>query len=138
MSILGEQSRPINLDNLGGQANNVLIGIPCASNVATGNVVLVSGGVASHAIASSFSNSNFIGIVEEKISTITCNVRVAGLTEPVFTGLSEASEYYLSDVTPGLATTSIPVDSGTIVVRVGQPFSATEMVVNKGDRVERT
>lgn len=138
MSLLGEQSTPFNAQIVGNAANVLLTNIPCHSSVISTTVVMMSGGVASHAIASSFSHSNFIGVVEKKVSTESCNIRVAGLTPPIFTGLSEQYEYNLSDVSGGVIMVSIPTDPGTVFVRVGQPFDSMTLLVTKGTRLVRT
>ena len=82
-----------------------------------------SSGVALRAQADVIGNSNVIGFIESKSDSTTCNIRVLGVSEEIFTGLDVTKEYYLSAVTPGLITTAIPTGSGNVVLKMGQPFS---------------
>lgn len=121
-----------------GGANVVLTNVPCLASVYVGAAVRMdSGGTAQNAIADSIANSNVIGIVENKPSSTTCNIRVLGVSDAIFAGLDVTKEYYLSDAVAGELSTSIPTASGSVVLRVGQPFSATEFLMNKGQQVVR-
>ena len=121
-----------------GGANVVLLNVPCNSSVYVGAAVrMTSGGTAVNAQADSIANSNVIGVVEAKPSTNTCNIRVMGVSDAVFSGLDVTKEYYLSDAVAGQISTTIPTASGSVVLRVGQPFSATEFLMNKGQQVVR-
>lgn len=73
-----------------------------------------------------------IGLVEAKTSSVLCNIRVLGSSTDIFAGLDVTKEYYLSDVTPGAIGTTIPIASGHVVLKVGQPFSATSFLMLKG------
>ena len=127
----------VNESNIGG-ANAVLIDIDCDASVFVGAAVRMSvGGVAENAIADSITNSNVIGIVESKSSATKCNIRIAGYSLPVFAGLDVTKEYFLSDTIAGGIQTSAPTLSGHIKVKLGQPFSATEFLYMKGDRIIR-
>ena len=121
----------------GGSPNVILTDVPCDPSVAVGDVVRMSSGVAVQALADSFANSNSIGIIESKASTTLCNIRVLGTTGEIFTGLDETMEYYLSDTVPGAMTTTPPTATGSIYLKIGQPFSSTRLLVLKGERIER-
>ena len=94
-------------------------------------------GTAQNAIADSLANSNMIGICESKSSINVCDIRVLGTTGALYSSLDTTKEYYLSDSTPGQITTTIPSASGHVVLKIGQPFSSTEMLVLKGQRTVR-
>lgn len=120
-------------------ARVVLKNVPCASSVYIGAAVRMSGGTAINAIADSLINSNIIGIVESKPSINQCNIRVAGLTEGnIFSGLDETREYFLSDSLAGGLTTTPPSASGSILLRVGQPYDSQTLLCIKGQRVVRS
>ena len=118
-------------------ANSVLKGVPCEQSVFVGGVVIALDGVMRLASASSYATSNFFGVVVKKVSDTICWVRVSGVSEPVFSGLVESEEYYLS-LTPGQIATTPPVGSGTVIAKVGQPFSSTRLLLSKGMRIVRT
>jgi len=138
MAALGsilQSNNPPSLD--GGSAGILLKNVPCDASVYVGAAVKMVAGVAYNALADSLANSNVIGCVQAKPSTTTCDIRVTGKTIPAFVGLDETKEYFLSDVTPGLLTVTAPTSSGTIVLKLGQPFSSTEFVFYKGERFQR-
>jgi hypothetical protein len=118
-------------------AEVVLVNVPCDSSVYVGAAVKMLGGIAYNALADSLANSNVIGIAESKTTSTLCNVRVLGVSPAVYSGLDETKEYFLSDITEGLITTVVPTTSGHIILRVGQPFSSTRLLVLKGIRIER-
>ncbi len=135
-TVTGEKQQ-IDVSQIGG-ANVVLLNVPCASSVYVGAAVRMNvGGTAINAIADNLENSNIIGIVELKQSLNVCNIRVLGVSENLFSGLDVTKEYYLSDSVAGQITTTIPTASGSVVLRVGQPFSETDFLVNKGQRMQR-
>ena len=72
-----------------------------------------------------------------KGTATTCNIRVTGVSLSVFAGLDVTKEYYLSASVAGQITTTIPTNSGEVVIRIGQPYSATEILVNKGQATVR-
>lgn len=122
-----------------GAANNRIANVPCEAAAAIGDwVVMSASGVAYRALADSFANSNVLGVIEEKASATGCTVRVAGVTKPIFLGLDTTYEYFLSDTTPGGMTTIAPTGAGHVVLRVGQPFSATSFFVSRGQRMIRS
>ena len=119
-------------------ANVLLSNVPCATAVYVGAAVRMDGtGTAQNAIATSAANSNIIGIVESKSSSTVCSIRVLGVSEGLFTGLDVTKEYYLSDTVAGDITTTVPTASGSIILKVGQPYSATDFLVLKGTRTVR-
>ncbi len=119
-------------------ANVILKDVPCELSVYVKSAVKMnSSGVASNALADILSNSNVIGIVESKPTTTTCNIRVLGTTEAIFSGLDVTKEYYLSDSVAGELTLTPPINSGSVRLKVGQPFSSTEFLVIKGTRTVR-
>lgn len=127
----------IAVDSVGG-ANVVIQNVTCDNSVYVGSAVrLDSLGVAYNALADSLANSNVIGIVESKSSATVCNVRVLGVSEAIYSGLDVTKIYYLSDVTPGLITTSVPTVTGHVKLLLGQPRSATEFLIAKGERTVR-
>jgi len=119
------------------QANVVIEDVPCNSSVYVGAVVRMSSGTAINAIADSVINSNMIGVCESKSSSVLCNVRVLGISLAIFSGLDETKEYFLSDTVEGGITTTIPTTSGHVVLKIGQPYSTTEMLILKGQRSVR-
>lgn len=121
-----------------GSGNVVLANVPCEASVYVGAAVIMqNSGTAKNAIADSLANSNIIGIVESKPTTTTCNIRVLGVSEPIYSSLDVTKEYYLSDSVAGEITTAIPTASGSVMIKVGQPFSATEFLMIKGQPVVR-
>lgn len=121
-------------------ANTVISDVPCDASVYVGAAVIMNSfGVAQNALADNEVNANVIGIVVAKTTTTLCTIRFLGVTEGnIFVGLDVTKEYYLSDVTPGLITTVPPTLPGTVLLRVGQPFSATQLLVLKGLRIIRS
>ncbi len=95
------------------------------------------GGTAINAIADDITTSNVIGVVESKSNSVLCDIRVLGITSGIYAGLDVTREYYLSDAIAGQITTTIPTASGHVVLKLGQPFSATEFLVTKGQAVVR-
>lgn len=141
MKLIGQESgKQVLVDpNSVGGANVVLSKVPCETSVYVGAAVIMqASGIAKNALADSEANSNVIGIVESKPSVAECDIRVLGTTADIFAGLDVSKEYYLSATVAGGVTISPPTATGNIMLRVGQPFSATEMLVNKGQRIVRT
>jgi hypothetical protein len=127
----------IEIDDLGG-ANIVLPNVDCEASVYVGAAVVVDSlGEARNAIADSLANSNVIGVVQSKSSSVLCDIRVLGVTPGIFLGLDVTKEYYLSDTVAGQITTTVPTNPGTVKLKLGQPFSATEFLMSKGERTIR-
>lgn len=119
-------------------ANAVVYNVTCDPSVYTGAAVRMNGGIAYNALANSFATSNVLGLVEEKPSATSANVRLFGVSKENYLGLDETREYYLSDTIAGGVTTVAPTLPGHVILRVGQPFSGTQMVVDKGIRIIRS
>ena len=120
------------------EANLSIANVTCDASVFLGAVVRMNAsGEAENALADSLANSNIIGIVTEKPSSTVCTIRVLGVTDSIFTGLDVTQEYYLSDTNAGELSTSIPTASGSVIIKVGQPYSNTEFLVLKGSRTVR-
>ena len=131
MSVIRGGLRSVN------DANAVLRDIECDPDVYVGAAVRLSGGIAFNGFADSELHSNIIGIVEEKTSATSCNIRLFGYTLDIFTGLDESKVYFLSDTVPGEITTVVPSASGHIRLQIGKPFSTNSLVVLIGERVKR-
>lgn len=125
---------------LGPSSPNVIIdNVTCLSSVYIGALVKMNGsGVAENAQADVVANSNVIGVCEAKASSTICTIRVCGVTTAIYAGLDPTKEYFLSDTVAGGITTTPPTSSGNVVLKIGQPFSATEMLVLKGTRLVRS
>lgn len=121
----------------GNSANAILTGVPCDPSVSIGDFVRMDGGTAVKAIASSFEDSNVLGLVELVNGDNTCTVRINGVSEPIFSGLDETVEYYLSDSTAGAITDTAPTASNHVVIKLGQPFDSERLIVLKGSRIVR-
>lgn len=125
------------LDN--SKVNAVIPNVPCEATVFIGAAVVMKiDGVAKNGLADGIANSNIIGIVDSKKDSTTCTIRVANVTLDVFAGLDVTREYYLSSTVPGEITTSVPTASGTVRLKLGQPFSATSLLIMKGERMLRS
>lgn len=92
--------------------------------------------VAYNALADSFENSNVFGIVESKPTSTTCVVRSGGVSAANYFSLDVEDEYYLSDTYPGLIVPSAlkPSVSGRVAVKIGQPYSTSQLVYSRGER----
>lgn len=128
-----------------GQTNSVatdgsilLPAVPCESLALVGHWVRMNGsGIAIRAQADSTVNSNVLGVIVAKLSATSCNVRVLGVTTEIFSGLDETLEYYLSETVAGEMETFPPTGPGSIILKLGQPFSMTRFFVHKGIRIRR-
>lgn len=136
--IIGATSRAT-AASAGSLTGILLIDIPCDSSVyVKAAVYMDSGGTAFNALGDSTSTSNVIGLVESKSSSTLCDIRVSGTTPANFTGLDTTKEYFLSDTVAGEITDVAPSGTGHVILRVGQPLSATRFVVNQGQRIVLT
>lgn len=117
-------------------SSNILYNYACDESVYIGAAVRLQSGIAVNSIADSFSNSNVIGFVESKPTLTTCNIRIDGITEAIFSGLDETEEYYLSDtVSGGIVPYGLrPIIPGTILVKLGQPYTASRLLYKRGTR----
>lgn len=120
------------------QIGMLLFDVPCESTVYVGSAVTMRpDGVAKNGIATNYADSNIIGIVENKTSSTLCDIRFFGATSSIFVGLDVAQEYYLSDVTAGaiVPVAQAPLTTGHVRIKLGQPFSTSQFVFSKGDRI---
>jgi hypothetical protein len=120
-----------------GSTGLLLTNVPCDSTVYVSSFVYLSGGTAFLALADTWVTSNVAGLVVEKPTITTCTIRVSGLSAPLFLGLDESKEYFLSSTVPGGISTTAPSSPGNIALLLGQPFSTTQFIVNKGTRMTR-
>lgn len=117
-------------------ANSVIKGIPLDASVMLGDAVKLVGGVAFPAQADTLENSNVLGVVEQ-IDGLVGQIRVAGVTLPIYSGLEEEKEYFLSHVIAGGLSDTPPTSPGTVLLRLGQPYDDTRLLVIKGERTVR-
>ena len=121
-----------------GAGELVLRNVPCDVSVYIGSFVRIdSSGIAWNAQADIFSNSHVLGLVELKPTSTTCDILCFGLSSLVFVGLDPTLNYYLSDVTAGAMQTNIPIGSGKVMVKVGQPILDTTFVVRIDQQIRR-
>lgn len=136
MSIISQTSLPSSSPDL------VLFNQVSDASVITGDWVRLDNlGVLVKAFADDVDNANVFGLVESKNSPISANVRVGGVSEPVFLGLDVTKEYFLSDVLAGTMTkqgVNIPSDPNHVVIKLGQPVDATRFLVDRGLRFVRS
>jgi hypothetical protein len=117
---------------------SVITNVPCDPSTYIGGFVITNdSGVAFNALADGMENSNVIGVVEFKSSNILCDIRISGVSKGVFDNLDTTQDYYLSDTVPGGITIMPPVNTGTVRLKVGQPFSSKTMLISKGERLLR-
>jgi hypothetical protein len=121
----------------GNSVNAILTGVPCDASVVVGDFIRMDSGIAVKALADTLENSNVLGLVEQVNGDATCTVRINGVSVSIFAGLDSAAEYYLSDTVPGAITVTAPTAIGSVVLKLGQPFDATRLVVLKGSRIVR-
>jgi hypothetical protein len=117
-------------------ANSVIKGIQLDPSVVLGDAVKIIGGIAYPAQADSLENSNVLGVVEQ-IDGMTGQIRVAGVTLPIYSGLEEDKEYFLSDQIAGGLQDVPPTASGSVLLRIGQPYDEQRLFVLKGERTVR-
>jgi hypothetical protein len=121
-------------------ANAVLENVDCDPSVTVGDVVRVnSSGIAVKALADVLANALVLGVVESKSEPELATVRLSGISaEGIFSGLADATQYFLSETTAGLITPTAPVLSGQVVVKIGQSYGTDRLLVQIGERVLRT
>lgn len=149
----------------GGSSSNMLLGVPCEADVYPGACVRMKYGaavpsymaewttlssvlsigysnsatLAANALADAYENSNVIGVVESKSSSTVCDIRVYGIAPSVYLGLDITEEYYLSHTTPGgiVSSFNAPTSVGTVLLKIGQPYSGSSFFVSRGERLVR-
>ncbi len=120
------------------QVGMILFDVPCDPTVYVGAALcMTANGTAKNAIATSYADSNVIGIAENKTASDKVDIRFFGATGEIYNNLDVAQEYYLSDLIAGaiVPTSQAPLTSGHIRIKLGQPFSAKEFVFSKGERI---
>lgn len=96
--------------------------------------------IAVNALADTYSHSNVIGAVESKPTSTTAKVCVVGPTADNYIGLDILEEYYLSDTVPGgmVPLDEAPTDTGTVLLKLGQPLNPEQFLFNRGERLIRS
>lgn len=116
----------------------ILPNVPCEILVEVGHWVRMSSGIAIRALANQQSNSNVLGLVESKNSSTLANIRVLGVSAPIFVNLDETKEYLLSSTVAGEMTLIAPLNPGNIILKLGQPFDNQRFLVLKGSMIIRS
>jgi hypothetical protein len=117
----------------------LLKNIDCDSAISPGDWVRWddTGTLIIKAQADSLSNSNVLGVVEDKSSSTVCTIRVGGISKELFLSLDVTKKYFLDPVNPGQMTTVVPIGSGQIVLCLGQPVTDKKFLVEKNIRLQR-
>lgn len=127
-------------NNITNDIDNLSVEIACDSSVFIGAAVYIKidSGTAKvySAKADDLATSNVFGIVESKLSETLCKVRFGGKTADIFTNLDPAKEYYLSATDAGqiVVEDNIPTAVGSILVKIGQPFSENSLLYLRGGK----
>jgi len=95
----------------------------CDATVFEGALVYIDSGVVYNAIATDILTSRVVGIVESKSGSTTCDIRVAGMVEGLFSGLDDNINYFLSSTSAGTMSTSIVTGSGNVLMKIGRPLT---------------
>jgi len=101
----------------------------CDISVYEGSFVYIESGIALNGLADDISTSRVIGVVEFKSSTTTCDIRIGGITEELFSGLDDNNNYFLSPTVVGGITLTAPTTSNNVVVKIGNPISDKIMLL---------
>lgn len=98
-------------------------------DASTYNAVAVNG------LADSIENAQIIGLVQNKPTSTTCDIRVIGPLSGIFSGLDVGTEYFLSDLHPGIITPRVlaPSDPGSVLLRIGQAYGPGDFLISRGD-----
>jgi len=110
----------------------------CDASVYVGALVYIEGGTAFNGLADDMSTSKVIGIVEDKSSTTTCDIRIGGLSDEIFTGLDDNNNYFLSPSVAGGITLTAPNTSNHVVVKIGNPITDKIMLIGIEVRAKRS
>lgn len=118
--------------------SSILKNVDCLTDVYVGSFVYInSSEIAVNALANAYSTSNVIGLVERKDGDNKCDIRISGVSSAIFSGLDSSEDYYLSDSVAGGISSTVPVTSGHIKIKLGQSFGETKFLFSKGERVVR-
>lgn len=135
-----EISEKVAINNVYNDIDNLSVIIPCDSSVFVGAAVYLQISGASvkayNAKADNMATSNVFGICESKPSSTTAKIRFGGKTSEIFVGLDLTKEYYLSDVAAGMIVDedNLPTGVGSILVKLGQPFTPSSFVYVRGGK----
>ena len=127
-------------NNIVNNIDNLVVDVACDEAVFVGAFVyfeIVNSTVkAFNAKADDLSTANVFGVVESKPSAIMAKVRFGGKTSDIFINLDLTKEYYLSDSEAGMMVSEdeIPTNVGSIIVKLGQPFSANSFLYLRGGK----
>lgn len=115
----------------------VLKNLNCDASVVVGDWVRMNGsGVLVKAKADSYTNSRVLGLVEEKNTTTSATVLVAGLSKEIFSGLGYGT-YYLSLATAGGMEQVIVTASSSVILTLGQTITSTRFMVMVDKGIQR-
>lgn len=110
--------------------------VSCDSGVSLGDPVRFdSNGKAFQALATNYSNVNFIGLCVLKETQTSCHIRLAGKTSAIYSNLVRNDDYFVG-LTGGVVNT-IP-GSGTFTLRVGTAYDSQSIVIFKGIATKRS
>lgn len=88
--------------------------------------------------ANNILNSNVVGIVEEKLSSTRCRVRIGGKSKLNFNSTLDVTKpYFLSATTAGEMTTNVANGNNEILYPIAQALDPSTIIVNKGTRIVR-
>ena len=117
--------------------DNVKLTVSCDTSVSVGDAVRMDGTTAVRALASSFLDSNVVGIVTSKSAVDSCDITICGPVNGAIGALDTARQYFLSDVNPGELVSTPPTTSGSYVIRVGNAINSTTLAIHLERVVKR-
>lgn len=116
--------------------SSLALDVVCDPTVAVGDWVRIDvTGTAVQALADVFDNAHVLGVVENKGTGTTCDVRCAGFSAQIFTSLTFTGEYFLSWTTPGAMTTTVPPE-GVVTKPLGRALTDQIFSVNLNARIQ--
>lgn len=118
-------------------SGTVITGVTCDASVFVGAVVRMNGTTAVNAQADNKTNSRAVGIVENKPTSTTCDIRVAGFVSDAVFSLVVGNTYFLSASSAGAVTSTPPTGSGQYVVRIGKPLDTQTISLDLATPVKR-
>ena len=124
-------------DSSGG--SSLILTLGCDSSVYVGAAVyLGAGDIAFNTLADDISTSLVFGFAISKPTSTTCEVRIAGITEEIFTGLTIGEQYFLSDTVAGEITTIVPTIANHVIAPVGIPLTDKKIAIAIQSRIKRS
>lgn len=113
--------------------------LTCDASVSIGDWVRYASGILVKATADDRYNSDVVGLVEEKPSSILANVLVTGISKEIFIGLDISKQYFLSVTTPGgMYIPPVSTSSGSVILCLGRPITSTQFIVRVAQRMYRS